>query len=165
MPVHDTARFHVASGPESLFARVRQVMDEPRELKVHAPHLRRRAAERGAPLERLDRFDPGTWELVMAEVRRDTGRFVSTTWRVVVGGGHWWVVVGLHDTIVTVIDVEEWRRGFGDRIVRDGELFERVGRLNAGLVAAAAPARGPAAAVGGDCGIAAVPGGGVPGKP
>jgi len=72
------ARFHVASGPQSLFDRVRFKMQSKRTLRVHASHLARRAAERSAPLAAIAIFGPAEWELVTAEVRVDSGKFVNS---------------------------------------------------------------------------------------
>ncbi|CAL9639568.1 hypothetical protein SUDANB176_06309 [Streptomyces sp. enrichment culture] len=41
-PRFRTARFHVGSGPGSLFARVRHVLSEPVRLKARGTHVRRR---------------------------------------------------------------------------------------------------------------------------
>lgn len=128
------ARFHVATGPGSLFDRVRLKMRGRRTLKLHAPHLARRAAERAAPLAMIAAFEPSEWDLMTAEVRTDTGRFVNSAWTREIDGRRWWVVVGLHDTIETVIETE--KRGLGDSIVTAGELYERVERANRELMEA-----------------------------
>jgi hypothetical protein len=61
-------------------------------------------AERDAPLDTLAAFDAGEWDLVTAEVRADTGKFVNSAWTREIDGRRWWVVIGLQDTIETVID-------------------------------------------------------------
>jgi hypothetical protein len=94
------ARFHVETGPESLFDRVRFIMWGRCELLVHAGHLLERAYDCDAPLELIR---SGEWELMTAEVRADTGKFVNSAWRRTIGGVCWWVVIGLHDTLETVI--------------------------------------------------------------
>jgi hypothetical protein len=128
------ARFHVATGPQSLFDRVRFKMRGRRTLRVHAPHLACRAAERDAPLVALAAFDSDEWELVRVEVREDTGRFVNSAWTREIDGRRWWVVIGLEDTIETVIDTD--KRGLGESVVTGGELYERVERVNRGLMLA-----------------------------
>ncbi|MEU6595234.1 hypothetical protein ABZ923_39585 [Streptomyces sp. NPDC046881] len=65
-----------------------------------------RLRERDAPLQTLTRFDPGSWELVSTEVRTDTGKWVKSTWRVRADERYWWVVIGLGNALVTVIDVD-----------------------------------------------------------
>ncbi|CAL9637248.1 hypothetical protein SUDANB15_06221 [Streptomyces sp. enrichment culture] len=133
-PRFQTARFHVESGPDSLFTRVRHVLGEPVRLRAHGTHVTERLEQRGAPLETLTRFDPGSWELVSAEVRTDTGKWVKSTWRVRADERFWWVVVGLGNALVTVIDVDPRRRGTGEGIVTGGPLYAQVDAVNAELM-------------------------------
>jgi hypothetical protein len=133
-PRFETARFHVESGPDSLFTRVRHVLSEPVRLRAHGTHVTERLEQRGAPLETLTRFDPGSWEPVSAEVRTDTGKWVKSTWRVRADERFWWVVIGLGNTLVTVIDVDPRRRGRGDDIVAGGPLYTRDDAVNTELV-------------------------------
>lgn len=133
-PRFETARFHVESGPDSLFIRVRHILSEPLRLKAHGAHVTERLRQRGAPLETLTRFDPESWELVSAEVRTDTGKWVKSTWRVRADERFWWVVVGLGNALVSVIDVDPWRRGKGDGILIGGLLYAHVDTVNAELM-------------------------------
>lgn len=134
------ARFHVDFGPASLFDRVRFVMGTPRALRLHAAHLRERAAERNAPLELLSRFDPVRWRLLQATARIDTGKFVSSTWSVATPGGTWWVVVGLGDTILSTYDVLPGRSGRSGETVESGPLYEFVESVNRRLMEEERPA-------------------------
>lgn len=127
-------RFHVASGPESLFQRVQQVFDSPRRLKLHAPHLVTRAGQRAAPLEALETFNAADWELMLVEARTDTGKFVSTTWRRKLQGEYWWVVIGFHDTVRTVYPTDATKRAHGDAIVTDGPVWHHVQAVNRRLL-------------------------------
>lgn len=127
------ARFHVETGPEPLFDRVRCIMRGRRELRVHAGHLRQRAYDRDAPLDMIESFDPGEWELMTAEVRADSGKFVNSAWRRTVDGACWWIVIGLHDTLETVIHAGR-KKGLGESIVRGGELYQFVERVNRDLM-------------------------------
>lgn len=95
-PRFDTAPFHVATGPEALFARVRHVLREPAGLTARGPYVTERLERQGAPVEALLAFDPAYWEPVLAEVRTDTGKWVKATWRVRVAGQDWWAVIGFH---------------------------------------------------------------------
>jgi hypothetical protein len=133
-PRFETARFHVESGPASLFTRIRHILREPVRLKAHGAHVAQRLQERSAPLQDLTNFDPESWQLVSAEVRTDTGKWVKSTWRVRADARDWWVVVGLGNALVTVIDVEPWRRGSGDSILTQGPLHARVEAVNAELM-------------------------------
>ncbi|WP_407111534.1 hypothetical protein ACE1N8_30720 [Streptomyces sp. DSM 116494] len=133
-PRFQTARFHTESGPDSLFTRVRYILSEPVQLKAHGTHVSERLEQRGATFETLTRFDPGSWELVSAEVRTDTGKWVKSTWRVRADERFWWVVVGLGNALVTVIDVDPQRRGTGKAIVTGGLLYARVDAVNQELM-------------------------------
>ncbi|MEW2287638.1 hypothetical protein [Streptomyces sp. NPDC047841] len=133
-PRFQTARFHVDSGPDSLFTRVRHILSEPVQLRAHGTHVTERLQQRNAPPETLTRFDPASWELVSAEVRTDTGKWVKSTWRVRADERTWWVVIGLGNALVTVIDVDPHRRGIGEGIVTGGPLYARVDAVNAELM-------------------------------
>jgi hypothetical protein len=126
-------RFHVDSGPASLFERVRQVFDGPVRLKVHGRHLAERTAGVDAPLAELDSFDPAAWQLMTVEARQDTGRFVTTAWRRKIDGTTWWVVIGYGNTVRTLF--RKPNRGRGPEIVTEGPIFDLVDRVNAALVA------------------------------
>jgi len=78
-----------------------------KELKVHAKHFQERVFDR---------------------------KFVSSAWSVLIDGKIWWVVVGLHDTIETIIDVNEGKRGYGESIVESGEFYDFVEEVNRRLM-------------------------------
>lgn len=128
----EKARFHVSSGPQSLFDRVRFKMKGKRTLRGHAAHLADRATERDAPLAEIAAFNHREWELVTVEVRADTGKFVNSAWKRKINGKWWWVVVGFGDTIETVIDTD--KRGLGESIITSGKLYELVERVNRELM-------------------------------
>lgn len=134
MPRFQTARFHVLTGPPELFARVRFKMQDLRVLKTHARHVQNRSYEREAPLERLQHVDPNRWRLMTAEVRTDKGKFVNTAWSVEVDGHEWWVVIGFDATVKTVIRAARGKLALGNDIVRAGDLYEFVARVNAQLM-------------------------------
>jgi hypothetical protein len=116
------------------FERVRSKMSGRRSLRLHAKHLAARAVERAVPPELLADFDPAQWELMTAEVRTDTGRFVNSAWRRTVSGQMWWLVIGLHDTVETAYPGS--KRGDGPDVVASGVLFDRVREANAKLLEA-----------------------------
>lgn len=126
-------RFHVSTGPPSLFDRVRFMFRERRTLKLHAEHFGDRAAARGIPISVVEQFDARDWELMTVEVGADTGKFVSTAWRRTLEGRTWWVVIGFHDTVRTVFD-GTGKIGLGAGIVTSGERYEYVGRVNSELM-------------------------------
>lgn len=128
----EKARFHVSTGPQTLFDRVTFKMKGKRTLRGHATHFTDRATERDAPLAEITAFDSREWELVTVEVRADTGKFVNSAWKREIKGKWWWVVVGFGDTIETVIDTD--KRGLGDSIITSGKLYELVERVNRELM-------------------------------
>ena len=134
MPKFQTARFHVLTGPPELFRRVQFKMQHVRLLKTHPRHVQGRSYERGAPLDRLQNFDPARWSLMTAEVRTDKGKFVNTAWSVDVDGQNWWVVIGFDATMKTVIRAAREKLALGPDIVRSGELYEFVASVNAQLM-------------------------------
>jgi hypothetical protein len=73
-------------------------MGTRRELKLHATHFKLRADKRDAPYRELS---DEVWDLVSAEARIDTGKFVNPAWDVSIGGRRWRVVIGLHDSVET----------------------------------------------------------------
>ncbi|WP_258038095.1 MULTISPECIES: hypothetical protein [unclassified Streptomyces] len=133
-PRFETARFHAESGPAPLFTRVRHVLREPARLKAQGVHVTERLQQRNAPVEELTAFGPDHWDLVSADVRTDTGKWVKSTWRVHVDGRDWWVVIGLGNVLVTVIQVDPWRRGQGERVVTEGPLYAHVEHVNQDLM-------------------------------
>ena len=72
--------------------------------------------------------------MVTVEARTDTGKFVNSAWVREIGGRRWWVVIGLHDTVETVIETD--KRGLGEATVTAGELFDRVEHVNRELMTA-----------------------------
>jgi hypothetical protein len=70
-----------------------------------------------------------------AEVRTDKGKFVNTAWSVDIDGEEWWVVIGFEATMKTVIRASPGKLGLGDDIVRSGELYDFVARVNTQLMA------------------------------
>jgi hypothetical protein len=124
----ETERFHIETGPDALFNRVRTIMDESTELRIDPDHVQQRAAEREAPLEELKQFDPDRWELKTAEVRTDKCLFVNTAWACKADDRDWWVIIGYDDTAMTVIETD--KDGLGHNIVTEGELYNRVKQVN-----------------------------------
>lgn len=126
----ETERFHVLYGPSSLFERVRYKYKEERILKTNATHFKESSDERKVPIEKIIHFDPKIWKLILVEVFTKKGRFASTTWELSIDGCKWWVVIGLHDTIITVYNLSKGKIGNGDSIVRGGEFFQFVESVN-----------------------------------
>jgi hypothetical protein len=128
------ARFHIATGPASLFARVRFKLAGQRTLSFQGRHAAERLFERDAPYELLRNFDSDYWELITAEVRTDSGKFVRTGWRVRHAGRDWWVVIGYDGVVQTVFASRSEKSGRGPTIVTDGALYAFVERVNRELM-------------------------------
>ena len=127
------ARFHILTGPESLFERVRFKLRDCKVLQLHATHLKERAELRNIHLDSFARFDLNTWSLKTVEVRIDTGKFVNSAWEVVVNGHEWWVVIGLPNTIENVFPAEH-KKGLGSMIITQGPLYDFASRINRELM-------------------------------
>jgi hypothetical protein len=126
------ARFHIKTGPASLFDRVKAKMAGERHLALHAPHAILRASQRNIPLEHFQEFNSKEWELQTAEVNVKSGKFINSAWYRVIDGGGWWIVIGLNDVLMTVIDTNKF--GLGNNIIKKGDLFEHVKRVNEKLL-------------------------------
>jgi len=124
------ARFHFETGPKSLFDRVLLKMNGTRRLK-YTNHFRNRMKERSIPINLIELFDSSLWDLVTAEVRTDTCKFVNSCWRRKFEEGQIWIVIGFGDAIETAFFSN--KTGLGPSIVRDGRLYEDVDLVNSNL--------------------------------
>ena len=129
-----TSRFHVKYGPQSLFDRIQFKLKDVQTLKENSTHYLQRVTERNIPDEvksRLKNFNTNEWELVMAEVRNDTFKFVNTTWETIYDGESYWVVFGFNETILTIF------KSSGDEnraAIREGSIYDNVDRVNKELI-------------------------------
>ena len=132
MSGYKRARFHAASGPESLFRRVHQKMDGHRSLSLPSRQLQKKWTERGIPVGELKSFQSDDWELMTAEVRADRGKFIASGWRRPCNGSWLWILIGMNDLIEHAAFKQG--RGQSDDVVSEGELFEYVRDVNEELV-------------------------------
>lgn len=133
------SRFHIDYGPASLFERVIYIMSSCGEIKLHSKHFKERTLEREIPIEvinSLTRFSADQWKLMMAEVRNDTGKFVSSTWRLELDGIEYLVVIGLHNTAQTVFP-NDHNPNLKTHFVKSGIQYDFVERVNRELMIAA----------------------------
>lgn len=128
------ARFHVLTGPKSLFDRVHFKMKGKRHLYINSQHFQERAQDHDAPIDIIKYFDSNEWELMTVEIRTDTGKFVNSSWTRSIDGTRWWIVIGFNDTVETVIKTD--KMGLGSSIVKNGETYEYVDRVNRELMMA-----------------------------
>lgn len=132
-----TRRFHVESGPPELFERIRFIIGRrgPQNLDLSHDHAAERAVERRFPAEIVTPFRPEEWELLTAEVL-PSGKFMRTTWARVYEGQRWLVTFAKGEIVVTGYEGDPRRMLRGPSIVRGGEFFEKVARVNRDLMAA-----------------------------
>lgn len=129
------SRFHIDFGPDILFERVREIMSGERTLRTNATHFNLRFKERNMSEnieEEISKFDAEKWDLIIAEVINDSGKFINSTWEKYIDGRKIWIVIGFNDTIETIIVKNG--RGDGDDIVKEGEIYDFVENVNEKLV-------------------------------
>jgi hypothetical protein len=129
-----TRRFHVESGPPELFERIRFIIGRrgPQNLDLSHDHAAERTAERRFPSEIVTPFRPEEWELLTAEVLT-SGKFMRTTWARDYQGQRWLVTFAKGEIVVTGYEGDPGRMLRGPSIVRNGEFFEKVARVNRDL--------------------------------
>lgn len=130
----DTARFHVRFGPDSLFKRVRYKMKDVKKLQLNIPHYQQRVVERNIPekvLFEIEHFDPTQWNVVSAEVRTDTGKFVSSSWTKKIDGRSFSITIGLGNSVVTLYEKDS--SGI-EQCIRSGPLYDFVSVVNLKLM-------------------------------
>ncbi|AHX26557.1 hypothetical protein Deide_1p01905 (plasmid) [Deinococcus deserti VCD115] len=132
----NTASFRCETGPETLFDRVRFKMAGARRLKFYSAQFRRRLVEEGVPMEELQQFDPEHWDLIAADVRTDTGKFINSTWVCSADQRRWRVVIGFKDTIERVTGLE--KDAPTPDAVTSGTLYKKVAKVNGELMDAEA---------------------------
>mgnify|MGYP006268672059 CR=1 FL=1 len=104
-------------------------------MKLHADHYKKRKEDRkiDAKVENIIKnFDIQKWKLVTAEVRKDKGKFINSTWEKVINEEKIWIVIGFNDTVETVI--KKSSDGKGESIMKEGELYEYVEKVNKELM-------------------------------
>jgi hypothetical protein len=128
-------RFHVDTGPQSLFTRVRFKIRGARNLVLTHGHFKDRESERAFPSELVQPFDPQAWDLLTADVL-NSGKFMRTTWSRVFQGRRWFIVFAKGDVAVTVYSGALTRRLLGPEIVKNGPFYEKVSRVHRALMEA-----------------------------
>lgn len=127
-------RFHVEFGPPSLFERVRFKMKDVTTLYMDGVHFQTRASERNIPndiMDRLQQFDTNEWHVVTASVREDRGKFVDSTWEIVINGVRYWVTIGMGTFIKTIVIKET---SGVENCIRSGEYYDFVEEVNRKLM-------------------------------
>lgn len=127
-------RFHEEFGPPALFERVRYKMKDVTKLYLDGEHFQKRASERDIPasvLERLLKFDINEWQLMTASVRHDRGKFVDSTWEIIIDGVRYWITIGLGQYIITIVLKD---CSGVENCVRGGDFYDFVEQVNRKLM-------------------------------
>lgn len=130
----EKSRFHVKFGPESLFQRVEFKMKDVNELLIHGKHFIDRVKERNIPKEIIKSitcFDFEEWDLVVAEVRNDKGKFINSTWEKIVDDKKYWITIGFGNTIETIVVKDSSGE---DKCIITGDMYEFVDDVNSTLM-------------------------------
>ena len=130
----DLVRFHVDFGPDFLFERVYFKMKDVHSLDLSSSHFKKRCVERKIPVEVLNRlvhFDISEWVLKVVSVRKDRGKFYSSSWEYVWNGSRYWATIATGNKVLTI--VEKSSSGL-DGCIFEGELFDFVEKVNRTLM-------------------------------
>ena len=129
-----TARFHIDTGPDSLFTRVRFKMKDVTDLRIDGKHFSGRCIERNIPEElirKIQIFSKDEWTVKTAEVRTDSGKFINSTWETIYEGQRYWITIGWSQLVETIVSkTSSGKCG----ITTGGELYEFVEKVNADLM-------------------------------
>lgn len=132
----ENQRFHISTGPASLFERVRFKMSGPRTLSMSG-HAKKKENVSPEVLAEVLSFDSSKWELVQASASIDTGKFVKTAWRRKFDQDWWWIVIGYHNTVMTIFKQRsQGKTGLDSTITTSGEVYDLVERVNRELMEA-----------------------------
>lgn len=129
------ARFHIDSGPKSLFDRIHFKMDSVNSLNLSAKHFVERCNGRILPseiIQKMQNFDAREWRLVVGEVRVDTGKFVNSTWEYIFGDEKYWLTIGFGNVAETIVKKESSGK---DKIISSGLIYDFVDAVNEKLMA------------------------------
>jgi hypothetical protein len=132
-------RFHIDSGPKSLFDRIHYKMDSVCSLNLSAKHFIERCKERELPpeiIQKMQNFNIHEWKLVVGEVRVDTGKFVNSTWEYTYGDEKYWLTIGFGNVAETIVKKESSGK---DKIISSGPIYDFVDAVNEKLMADESP--------------------------
>ena len=127
-------RFHIEFGPQSLFERVKLKMKNVSRLYMDGAHLQTRIKERNISediLKQLKEFNINEWKLVTASVDRDSGKFVDSTWEILIDNTRYWITIGMGTYVKTIVIKET--SGI-DKCVQSGEYYDFVDEVNKKLM-------------------------------
>lgn len=137
MPTYELRDFHRNTGPPSLFERVRFKFEKPGALNGRGNFQGTQYPQ--ALRDALRQFDTAHWELLLVQVRDDTGKFITTTWRRLFDGHYWWIIIGLGQVVTGLYQVRSSQVGMGAQVVQSGPLYDKVERVNHALMQSEKP--------------------------
>lgn len=108
-------------------------MKDIHELKF-TKHCINRYIERKIPsyiVEKIKKFNIEDWNLVTAEVRNDKGKFINSTWEIIIDNNKYWITIGFNNVVQTVVIKNS--KGT-DKAIRSGEIYNLVDRVNKELM-------------------------------
>ena len=135
------ARFSVTAGPAALFKRVRLVVRPETDYFDRAVHVRHLHPWNNIPtVDTVDAFmedDISSWNLVGAEVRTDTGRFIRSHWNVRYRGDWCRLVLDRHGDVHALRKIADPLAPPFDDAITGGPVWDYVTRVNQALMDAA----------------------------
>lgn len=135
------ARFSVSAGPAALFKRVRLVVRPETNYFDRAVHVRHLHPWNNIPtVDTVDAFmedDISSWNLVGAEVRTDTGRFIRSHWNVRYRGDWCRLVLDRHGDVHALRKIANPLTPPFDGATTGGPVWDFVTRVNQALMDAA----------------------------
>ena len=138
----ERVRFHIQTGPASLFQRVMFIMGGVSAVRVDGSHFLQRVKERNIPsevIETVSSFNSANWDVITAEVRVDKGKFVASSWGREYNGRYYIVIIGLGNIAETIYDTElpcpkRYPGRLKNTIERGSELYDFVENVNQELM-------------------------------
>ena len=135
------AKFSVTAGPAALFRRVRLVVRPETDYFDRAVHVRHLRPWNNIPtVDTVDAFmedDISSWNLVGAEVRTDTGRFIRSHWNVRYRGDWCRLVLDRHGDVHALRKIADPLVPPFDDAITGGPVWDYVTRVNQALMDAA----------------------------
>ena len=123
------SRFHVDTGPTSLFERVLFKFSDVESLSLQVQNFKKNDTM-NTPDEIYDAlvcFDRSKLNLIMAETRNDSGKFISSTWSIQTTDGTYWVEIGFNNSIKSIIKPT---RKQNPEVIKSGNMFNFVSEVN-----------------------------------
>lgn len=120
-----TLRFHTEHGPEPLFDKAREQLNELAGLNLEIPHAQSRFDEREIPLHYLTDFQSECWEVISVETATRTVRITYMSLRRKIDSGEFlWIVMAYEHVITAWVTERPSTRATNPLIVKDGPAWD-----------------------------------------